>query len=54
MKRTDLSSRRRHQGDGGGDVHYVSLCRGVIRRLIQADVSGNGASEAELANSLAT
>ncbi|MGL4554849.1 MAG: PP2C family protein-serine/threonine phosphatase, partial [Gemmataceae bacterium] len=39
--------------DGGGDVHYVSLCGGgVITRLILADVSGHGASVAEFGRSL--
>jgi serine phosphatase RsbU (regulator of sigma subunit) len=39
--------------EGGGDVHYVSLCGGgMITRFILADVSGHGASVAELANSL--
>ena len=39
--------------DGGGDVHYVSLCGGgLITRLILADVSGHGASVAEMARSL--
>lgn len=39
--------------DGGGDVHYVSLCGGgIITRLILADVSGHGASVAEMARSL--
>ncbi len=41
------------QADGGGDVHYVSLCGGgIITRLILADISGHGASVAELAGSL--
>jgi len=41
------------QADGGGDVHYVSLCGGgIITRLILADVSGHGASVAEMARSL--
>jgi serine phosphatase RsbU (regulator of sigma subunit) len=41
------------QAKGGGDVHYVSLCGGgVITRLILADVSGHGASVADMAHSL--
>ncbi len=41
------------QAADGGDVHYVSLCGGgVITRLILADVSGQGASVAQLARSL--
>jgi phosphoserine phosphatase RsbU/P len=45
---------RPHEGAaGGGDVHYVSLCGGgMITRFILADVSGHGASVAELAWSL--
>ncbi len=45
---------RPHEGaEGGGDVHYVSLCGGgVITRFILADVSGHGASAAELARPL--
>jgi sigma-B regulation protein RsbU (phosphoserine phosphatase) len=45
---------RPHEGaEGGGDVHYVSLCGGgMITRFILADVSGHGASVAELAKSL--
>ena len=45
---------RPHEGaEGGGDVHYVSLCGGgMITRFILADVSGHGASVAELARSL--
>jgi serine phosphatase RsbU (regulator of sigma subunit) len=46
-------SRPHEQADGGGDVHYVSLCGGgVITRLILADVSGHGASVADMARSL--
>jgi sigma-B regulation protein RsbU (phosphoserine phosphatase) len=46
-------SRPYQQAAGGGDVHYVSLCGGgLITRLILADVSGHGASVAELASSL--
>src|SRR5262245_14156592 len=47
---------RPHEGaEGGGDVHYVSLCGGgMITRFILADVSGHGASVAELAKSLRT
>lgn len=46
-------SRPYQQADGGGDVHYVSLCGGgVITRLIVADISGHGVSVAELARSL--
>jgi serine phosphatase RsbU (regulator of sigma subunit) len=41
------------QAPDGGDIHYVSLCGGgVITRCILADVSGHGASVAELAGSL--
>jgi serine phosphatase RsbU (regulator of sigma subunit) len=41
------------EADDGGDVHYVSLCGGgVITRFILADVSGHGASVAEIARSL--
>ena len=41
------------QADGGGDVHYVSLCGGgLITRVILADVSGHGASVAEMAREL--
>lgn len=45
---------RPHEGaEGGGDVHYVSLCGGgIITRLIVADVSGHGAAVAEMARSL--
>ncbi len=45
---------RPHEGaDGGGDVHYVSLCGGgITTRLILADVSGHGASVADQAKSL--
>jgi phosphoserine phosphatase RsbU/P len=46
-------SRPFQQALDGGDVHYVSLCGGgVITRLILADISGHGASVAELAHSL--
>ncbi len=46
-------SRPYQQADGGGDVHYVSLCGGgMITRLILADVSGHGASVADVAHSL--
>ena len=46
-------SRPYEQADDGGDVHYVSLCGGgVITRLILADVSGHGASVADMARSL--
>ncbi len=46
-------SRPYQQADGGGDVHYVSLCGGgLITRLILADVSGHGAAVAETAQSL--
>lgn len=48
-----VHSRPHAQADGGGDVHYVSLCGGgVITRFILADISGHGASVAELARSL--
>jgi len=46
-------SRPYQQAAGGGDVHYVSLCGGgLITRLILADISGHGASVADLASSL--
>jgi serine phosphatase RsbU (regulator of sigma subunit) len=46
-------SRPFQQSVDGGDVHYVSLCGGgVITRLILADISGHGASVAELGRSL--
>jgi phosphoserine phosphatase RsbU/P len=46
-------SRPHEDAEGGGDVHYVSLCGGgMITRFILADVSGHGASVAELATSL--
>lgn len=46
-------SRPYRQASGGGDVHYVSLCGGgLITRLILADISGHGASVADLASSL--
>ena len=46
-------SRPYQQTGGGGDVHYVSLCGGgLITRLILADVSGHGASVADMARSL--
>jgi sigma-B regulation protein RsbU (phosphoserine phosphatase) len=46
-------SRPYHGDDRGGDVHYVSLCGGgVITRLFVADVSGHGASAADLSASL--
>jgi len=46
-------SRPYQESDGGGDVHYVSLCGGgLITRMILADISGHGVSAAELAQSL--
>jgi serine phosphatase RsbU (regulator of sigma subunit) len=46
-------SRPYEQAGDGGDVHYVSLCGGgVITRFILADVSGHGASAADMARSL--
>jgi len=46
-------SQPREQASGGGDVHYVSLCGGgITTRLILADVSGHGASVADLARGL--
>jgi serine phosphatase RsbU (regulator of sigma subunit) len=46
-------SRPHEQAGDGGDVHYVSLCGGgVITRFILADVSGHGASAADMARSL--
>jgi serine phosphatase RsbU (regulator of sigma subunit) len=46
-------SRPYEQAEGGGDVHYVSLCGGgIITRMIIADVSGHGAAVAEVARSL--
>ncbi|MDX2035317.1 MAG: PP2C family protein-serine/threonine phosphatase [Isosphaeraceae bacterium] len=48
-----VHSRPYRQSEGGGDVHYVSLCGGgMITRLILADVSGHGASVSEVAKSL--
>lgn len=42
-------SRPYRRAAGGGDVHYVSLCGGgLITRLILADISGHGASVADL------
>jgi serine phosphatase RsbU (regulator of sigma subunit) len=39
--------------EGGGDVHYLSLCGGgVITRVILADVSGHGADVADVSVSL--
>ena len=38
---------------GGGDVHYFSLCGGgIVSRLILADISGHGAAVAEVAEGL--
>lgn len=46
-------SRPYRSAEGGGDVHYLSLCqRGTISRLILADVSGHGASVSGIAASL--
>jgi phosphoserine phosphatase RsbU/P len=48
-----VSSRPHEGADGGGDVHYVSLCGGgQITRLMLADVSGHGDAVAEVARSL--
>lgn len=48
-------SRPHEEAAAGGDVHYVSLCGGgLTTRLILADVSGHGASVAELAKALRT
>jgi serine phosphatase RsbU (regulator of sigma subunit) len=48
-----VSSQPYHQAESGGDVHYVSLCGGgIITRFILADVSGHGASVADLARAL--
>jgi serine phosphatase RsbU (regulator of sigma subunit) len=48
-----IYSRPHEQSGAGGDVHYVSLCGGgVITRFILADVSGHGASAADMARSL--
>lgn len=42
-------SRPHDQAEGGGDVHYVSLCGGgKITRLIVADVSGHGRAVADV------
>jgi serine phosphatase RsbU (regulator of sigma subunit) len=41
--------------DHGGDVHYVSLCGGgIVTRVIVADVSGHGATVADVAHDLRT
>ncbi|MFO0935558.1 MAG: PP2C family protein-serine/threonine phosphatase [Gemmataceae bacterium] len=46
-------SRPHEDVEGGGDVHYVSLCGGGrITRFVLADVSGHGTTVAELAKSL--
>jgi serine phosphatase RsbU (regulator of sigma subunit) len=46
-------SRPYESDENGGDVYYVSLCGGgKITRFILADVSGHGASVADLARSL--
>jgi serine phosphatase RsbU (regulator of sigma subunit) len=46
-------SRPHQEADGGGDVHYLSLCGGgVITRILLADISGHGASVADMAKSL--
>src|SRR5262245_49359174 len=46
-------SRPHEEAAAGGDVHYVSLCGGgMTTRFILADVSGHGASVADLAGSL--
>jgi sigma-B regulation protein RsbU (phosphoserine phosphatase) len=47
---------RPHEGaEGGGDIHYVSLCGGgMITRFILADISGHGESVAAMAKSLRT
>jgi len=48
-----IKSRPYQHSADGGDVHYVSLCGGgMTTRIILADVSGHGASVAELAQSL--
>jgi serine phosphatase RsbU (regulator of sigma subunit) len=38
--------------DRGGDLHYVSLCGGVITRVVVADVSGHGAQVASFSEAL--
>ncbi len=46
-------SRPYQSAAGGGDVHYLSLCAsGTISRLILADISGHGATVAEVAEAL--
>lgn len=46
-------SRPHEDAEGGGDVHFVSLCGGgLITRLVVADVSGHGAKVADFARSL--
>lgn len=46
-------SRPHESADAGGDVYYASLCGGgSITRLILADISGHGASVADLAHAL--
>jgi serine phosphatase RsbU (regulator of sigma subunit) len=48
-----VSSRPHEQAEGGGDVYYTSLCGGgSITRFILADVSGHGATVADVAKAL--
>lgn len=46
-------SRPYHSHEGGGDIHYVSLCSaGKIGRFVVADVAGHGAEVAGIAQRL--
>ncbi|TAM82787.1 MAG: serine/threonine-protein phosphatase [Acidobacteria bacterium] len=40
-------------GAGGGDVHYLSVCRqGLISRIVVADVAGHGSHASSMAENL--
>lgn len=40
-------------GSGGGDVHYLSVCsRGMVSRIVVADVAGHGSRASLMAESL--
>ncbi len=40
-------------GSGGGDVHYISVCsRGLISRIVVADVAGHGSDASRIAQNL--
>ncbi len=45
---------RPHQGDdGGGDIHYFSMCgAGYVTRLALADIAGHGRSASDMAGTL--